>query len=95
MFVMFDDCWQPEGYLGPQPAPIPSVHNSRWVQSPGLAEYDDSKLFPLYKAYFLDIIGEFKDDPRVFIWDIYNEPGNSGHYGNSLPLLKLSFEWAR
>ena len=28
MFVMFDDCWKPEGYLGPQPAPIPGVHNS-------------------------------------------------------------------
>jgi hypothetical protein len=28
MFVMFDDCWNPEGHLGPQPAPIPGVHNS-------------------------------------------------------------------
>lgn len=28
MFVMFDDCWNPEGQLGPQPAPIEGVHNS-------------------------------------------------------------------
>jgi len=31
LFVMFDDCWNPEGKLGPQPAPIPSIHNSQWV----------------------------------------------------------------
>jgi hypothetical protein len=31
MFAMFDDCWNPEGHLGPQPAPIPGVHNSQWV----------------------------------------------------------------
>ena len=31
MFAMFDDCWNPEGYLGQQPAPIPGVHNSGWV----------------------------------------------------------------
>jgi hypothetical protein len=35
MFVMFDDCWNPEGHLGPQPSPIEGVHNSQWVQSPG------------------------------------------------------------
>jgi hypothetical protein len=45
--------------------------------------------------YFLDIIGQFKDDERIIIWDIYNEPGNSGHVSSSLPLLKLSFQWAR
>lgn len=59
MFVMFDDCWNPEGHLGPQPAPIPSVHNSQWVQSPGGAEYVNSTLYPTYKQYFLDIIGHF------------------------------------
>ena len=31
MLVMFDDCWNPEGFLGPQPNPIPGVHNSQWV----------------------------------------------------------------
>ena len=29
------------------------------------------------------------------MWDIYNEPGNSGHVANTLPLLTKCFEWAR
>ena len=35
MFVLFDSCWDPEFKLGPQRPPIPGVHNSGWVQSPG------------------------------------------------------------
>lgn len=52
-------------------------------------------MFSLYKMYFLDIIGQFKSDYRIYLWDIYNEPGNSGHVANSIPLLKLAFQWAR
>ena len=87
MFVMFDDCWKPEGYLGPQPSPIPGVHNSQWVQSPGAEEYRDESKWPLYKQYFLDVIGHFSNDSRVYLWDIYNEPGNSGHVTLTMPLL--------
>jgi GH35 family endo-1,4-beta-xylanase len=95
MLVMFDDCWNPEGHLGPQPAPIPSVHNSQWVQSPGASEYVNNTMYPTYKMYFLDIIGQFRDDPRVYLWDIYNEPGNSAHYSTTLQLLRNAFMWAR
>ena len=28
-------CWEPKSKLGPQHPPIPGVHNSGWVQSPG------------------------------------------------------------
>ena len=41
------------------------------------------------------MIGTFKNDPRVYLWDIYNEPGNSGHVLNTLPLLRNAFLWAR
>ena len=34
-FVLFDSCWDPDPKLGPQRPPIPGVHNSGWVQSPG------------------------------------------------------------
>jgi hypothetical protein len=36
MFVIFDSCWDPYPKLGRQHAPKPHVHNSGWVQSPGL-----------------------------------------------------------
>ena len=36
LFVLFDDCWLPEPKAGKQPAPVPSVHNSGWLKSPGV-----------------------------------------------------------
>ena len=36
MLVLFDSCWHPEPALGPQPEPREGVHNSGWVQSPGM-----------------------------------------------------------
>ncbi len=35
MFVLFDECWNPNPQLGKQPEPIPGVHNSQWVRCPG------------------------------------------------------------
>lgn len=95
LFVFFDDCWNAEGYLGKQPPPIPGVHNSRWVQSPGENEYSNTTLFPIYQQYVTDIITTYKDDKRVLMWDIYNEPGNSGHLWTSKNLLANTFKWAR
>lgn len=95
MFTLFDDCWNPEGHLGPQPAPVPGVHNSQWVQVPGEAEYTNTSMFSIFKGYVTDIIETFKNDQRVVVWDIYNEPGNSNHGTKTLPLLLQVFQWAR
>jgi len=35
IFVFFDDCWNDNPKAGKQPEPIPGVHNSGWMQSPG------------------------------------------------------------
>ena len=35
MLVLFDSCWDPNPQLGQQRPPMPGVHNSGWVQSPG------------------------------------------------------------
>ena len=32
-FVLFDSCWRGLYTLGTQPAPLPGIHNSQWVQS--------------------------------------------------------------
>ena len=45
--------------------------------------------------YVKDILTRFGQDPRVLLWDLYNEPGGSGYKNQSLPLLKLVFSWAR
>jgi hypothetical protein len=95
LFVLFDDCWNPEYKTGKQPAPKPGVHNSGWVRDPGDLIYRDSALVDTLGAYVKDVLTTFKDDKRIVLWDLYNEPGNSKNGNKSMPLLKKAFEWGR
>lgn len=36
--VLFDDCWREVWAEGKQPDPIPGIHNSQWVQCPGVIQ---------------------------------------------------------
>jgi len=93
IFVFFDDCWNSTYHAGKQPEPKPGVHNSGWVRDPGDLLYKDSTLIDLLEVYVKDILTTFKDDKRIVMWDLYNEPGNRGYGNKSLPLLKKVFEW--
>jgi hypothetical protein len=95
MFVFFDDCWNKQPRPGPQPAPKPGVHNSGWVQDPGQPASENPANFPALEKYVKDVLRRFAHDRRILLWDLYNEPGNSGKNEASLPLLKKIFEWAR
>jgi hypothetical protein len=95
LFVFFDDCWNKVPQAGRQPAPKPGIHNSGWVQDPGQPASSDSTHFPALEKYVKDVMGRFAHDKRILLWDLYNEPGNSGKRDSSLPLLKKVFEWAR
>jgi len=94
IFTIFDDCWNPDANTGPQPAPKPGIHNSGWVRSPTQAVHDDPSQWGYLEAYVKDILQTFRKDKRIIMWDLYNEPGNSGYKGSSLPLVKKVFEWA-
>ena len=103
LFVLFDSCWDPDPKLGPQHPPIPGVHNSGWVQSPGLPGLRDRSRYPDYKAYVQGVIGAFAHDKRVLGWDLWNEPDNGadqykGQEGKEplvRALLMEVFVWAR
>jgi hypothetical protein len=95
MFVFFDDCWNKNPQAGLQPAPKTGVHNSGWMQDPGQPMSSDSNNFPPLEKYVKDVLTHFAHDKRILLWDLYNEPGNSGKKDSSLPLLKKVFEWAR
>ena len=95
VFVFFDDCWNPTYKAGKQPEPKPGIHNSGWVRDPGDLLYSNSTLTDTLEVYVKDILNTFKDDQRIVLWDLYNEPGNSGYGNKSMPLLKKVFEWAR
>ena len=104
LLVLFDSCWETNPRLGPQHPPIPGIHNSGWVQSPGkerlLNQTDELKL----KAYVVGVVGAFANDDRVLGWDVWNEPDNAGgDLARDVPakvkrvneLLPKAFSWAR
>ena len=106
VFVIFDSVWDPHPKLGKQRDPKPHVHNSGWMQAPG-AEIlqDESRWNRELKPYVVGVIGHFRDDRRVLMWDLMNEPDNeNGSYkAQELPnkaelalrLLKEEWNWAR
>jgi hypothetical protein len=106
MFVPLDGVWDPYPGPGKQRAPRPHVHNSGWVQSPGAEILKDSARHDELKAYIQGVIGHFRNDRRVQVWDLFNEPDNPNRsaYGDQeLPnkaemsrlLLEKVFGWAR
>jgi hypothetical protein len=94
MFVLFDDCWNPTYKAGKQPEPKTGIHNSGWVRDPGDLLYQDTMLVSELETYVKDILTAFSNDKRIFLWDLYNEPGNSNYGNKSMKLLTEVFKWA-
>jgi hypothetical protein len=95
MFVLFDDCWNKTYAFGIQPIPKVGVHNSGWLQDPGVRRESSPALNDTLERYVKDVLTTFRKDKRIYLWDLYNEPGNSDYGSKSLPLLKQVFAWAR
>lgn len=62
--------------LGTQQDPVPGLHNSRAVGSPGRDLVVDQRAWPDIERYVEQVVRAFADDDRIAIWDLYNEPGN-------------------
>lgn len=106
--VFFDSCWHPVPRAGAQEEPLPRVHNSRWVQSPGTALLRDAQGFAGLRGYVQGVIARFRDDARIHGWDLWNEPDNAnghkpfaaldvgaGKAAVVAPLLAQAYAWAR
>jgi hypothetical protein len=106
VFVPLDSVWDPFPKLGKQREPKKGVHNSGWVQSPGLEIFKDPTRHDELRPYVQGLIRHYRTDRRVHAWDLLNEPENTnqGSYGQhepknkaelALALLKKVFAWAR
>jgi hypothetical protein len=108
IFVFFDSCWNPYPALGPQRPPTPRVHNSYWAQSPGAAIVSDPAAFARLEDYVVGVVSHLRNDARVLVWDVWNEPDNcnmgSFHIEGLTaakmaemvtPLLAQAFQWVR
>ena len=106
MLVLFDAVWDPMPHLGRQRAPIPHLHNSGWVQSPGAAVLSDTMRYESLRPYVQGVVGRFANDRRVIAWDIFNEPDNVNRPAyvayeppdkgeRAFQLMRKAFTWAR
>lgn len=107
MPVFFDSVWHPFPRPGTQPAAEPGVHNSGWVQSPGVAVMQDGQRFDALQTYVTGVVKAFAGDKRVQVWDVWNEPDNAnlasygprdlGHEKGAIvaELLPRVFDWVR
>ncbi len=107
LFVFFDSCWHPFPRIGVQREPEPGVHNSCWLQSPGVEALRDPALFAQLRPYVTAVVERFRNDLRIIGWDVWNEPDNANHASRGprdlgdrkwtwvQPLLVEAFGWIR
>lgn len=98
MPIFFDDCAfgvNKDPVVGRQPEPLEGWYGWAWSPSPGHSMVIDKREHGKLEKFVKGVLTRFKDDPRIMLWDLYNEPTNHGLGGWSLPLLKKTFAWAR
>jgi len=96
--ALFDDCvfgLEHDPKVGKQPEPLIGWYAWAWSPSPGHSLVIDERTHPRIEKYVKAVMGRFKDDSRILLWDLYNEPTNGGLGSASFPLLKKVIVWAR
>ncbi|MBC8592780.1 cellulase family glycosylhydrolase [Oscillospiraceae bacterium N12] len=94
----FDDCAfgvNTDPVLGKQSEPLEGWYAWAWSPSPGYSMVVDSRTHYKLEEYVKSVMTRFKQDDRILLWDLYNEPTNTTMPERSLPLLYKVFEWAR
>lgn len=105
MITFGNDCTVPkERYeppvFGPQPMDF-GYHSGRknsphvTLPAPGYSLLDEPELAELHYKMVAEIIGKYREDKRVVIFDLFNEIGNSMRETKSLPHLEKFFAIAR
>lgn len=83
-------------HLGKQPEAIPGNHNSQWVMTPGAEYVNDRSKWGELEKMVKDIIRTWRNDDRILMWCLYNEPENLRRgVTSSVPLMTETFKWAR
>eukprot|EP01036_Dinobryon_divergens_P060382 gene60382-80535_t len=98
MPVLFDDCvfgLEHDPKVGKQPEPLIGWYAWAWSPSPGHSLVVDASTHPRIEKYVKAVLGTFKNDPAILLWDLYNEPTNGGLGSATFPLLRKTIKWAR
>lgn len=98
MPIFFDDCAfgvNTDPVVGPQSEPLEGWYAWAWSPSPGYSMVADERTHGKLEKYVKAVMERFKDDDRIMVWDLYNEPTNTTMPERSYPLLEKVFKWAR
>jgi hypothetical protein len=57
--------------------------------------HDEPGWDPILEQYIYELINHFKNDRRIYAWDIWNEPGNSNRNEASMTYMERAFAIAR
>ncbi|MBE7038536.1 MAG: glycoside hydrolase family 5 protein [Ruminococcaceae bacterium] len=106
MIVFGNDCMPPKDEalkrltLGEQKVEW-GYHGGRKVSQHGtFCEHgyhllDEPEMAQKHYEWVKEIVTKYKDDDRIIMWDVFNEPGNSNRKSMSLPHLKKFVEIIR
>ncbi len=106
MPVLFDDCCVPRKLyqpmtFGPQPEPEPGYIGGTNVTcfdedvGMGYNVTDDPGMEDVVRDYISQLAQHYGDDARILIWNVWNEPGNSGRGSASLAMMRNVFAFLR
>jgi len=110
MLILFNDCSVPKELykdpdLGPQPEPVPGYFGGSPVtpfdddtqggDKIGYNIDDDPSMKPVIEQFVKEMGTRYGQDDRVLLWNVWNEPGNSGRLSKSLPMMENVFRWLR
>ena len=65
------------------------------MDEPGYQIIDEPEYEEKFYEMIYEIVNKYKNDKRVLLWDIFNEPGNSRREMKSYNYMKKAFETAR
>lgn len=106
MILLGNDCWPPyeevmaQMHLGEQSVDW-GYHGGRKVSAHGNFEgvgyspFDEPEYAEKHCAFVAEIVEKYKNDERIIIWDVFNEPGFSKRGSTSLPHLKKMIQIIR
>lgn len=107
MIVLANDCMPPKTELWKMPDIGEQAYDvgyhggrkhSQHGRHAGVAPhyyFDEHESCEKYFEMVKEIVTLYKNDPRILMWDLFNEPGNSQRSGITLPILKRMVEVVR
>lgn len=74
MPVLFDSCFDP------QEVDVNNYRGKNWIPSPGYPRLGDKDWLAMEK-FIAAVVGKYRDDKRIVLWDVMNEPESTRQWG--------------